>query len=207
MSTVRTIGPVKISFSPPLAPGATQATFWQLGGAQPQNFTFTVTAIPTAQNKFLSVDRTWVDTTFTDVDGHLTSNPGLPCRDQEYRRRRCQGLQRLRQCRRALDDRQPRIANLHRRTQMATYDTEKARWVSKRANELVTKAEMIRDKSLALRDAVIAVTDEDITAEAIDVRTPRSADVKTKPPGDSDTTDPWIVKDGTADWDINDGIH
>jgi len=75
MSTVRTIGPVKISFSPPLAPGATQATFWQLGGAPPQNFTFTVTAIPTAQNKFLSVDRTWVDTTFTDVDGHLTSNP------------------------------------------------------------------------------------------------------------------------------------
>jgi hypothetical protein len=75
MSTVRTIGPVPITFSPPLAPGATQATFWKLGGAQPQNFTFTVTAVPTSKNKFLSVDRTWVDTSFTSVGGQLTSNP------------------------------------------------------------------------------------------------------------------------------------
>jgi len=32
-------------------------------------------------------------------------------------------------------------------------------------------------------------------------------DVVVLPPGDSDTTDPWTVPDGTADWDVNDPVH
>jgi hypothetical protein len=92
---------------------------------------------------------------------------------------------------------------------MTTHDIEKARWVNEKVHELAARVDLVRDKTLVLRDAVVAVTDEDITAEAIDVRTPQpaAADPKTKPPGDYDTTDPWIVKDGTADWDVNDPIH
>ena len=92
---------------------------------------------------------------------------------------------------------------------MTTHDNEKARWANEKVRELVAQADLVRDKTVVLRDAVVAVTEGDITAEAIDVRTPQAGagDPKTKPPGDFDASDPWIVKDGTADWDVNDPIH
>lgn len=75
MATIRTIGPTKVDFSPPLAPGATEPTFWKIADPQPQNFTFTVTAMPNHKDHVLSVDQTWVDKRFTTVDGRLTGNP------------------------------------------------------------------------------------------------------------------------------------
>jgi hypothetical protein len=65
-------------------------------------------------------------------------------------------------------------------------------------------------KILSLEEAMEAVGDDEISVERLEPRLPRRlepSDAKTKPPGDSDTCDPWQVPDGTADWDVNDPVQ
>jgi hypothetical protein len=69
----------------------------------------------------------------------------------------------------------------------------------------------IYDKVLALEERLDSLGGENISVERVPPpRLPRrlaAAHAKVKPPGDNDTSDPWIVKDGTADWDASDAIH
>lgn len=81
--------------------------------------------------------------------------------------------------------------------------------VRSRAAELVTDVAAALTKATVLQGVVNSVSDADIVVEQVSVRESRmlASEPKTKSPGDSDTSDPWTVPDGTADWDVNDPIH
>lgn len=83
-----------------------------------------------------------------------------------------------------------------------------ARQANTKIYELRSRLNAVEGKVVALETAAIRLTDDDITVENANVTYPDSmANVKTKPPGDSDTSDPWTVPDGTADWDPTDPIQ
>lgn len=76
---------------------------------------------------------------------------------------------------------------------------------------MAAELQKIYDKVLALEEQLQQLGGEDISVErATPPRLPRrlvAADATPQPPGDNDTRDPWIVKGGTADWDVRDAVH
>jgi hypothetical protein len=90
-----------------------------------------------------------------------------------------------------------------------SFDVEDVPAARDRLAELAGQVQGAYEKVLQLEEAVDSV-DEAITSERVRPRLPRRLkghDVVVLPPGDSDTTDPWTVPDGTADWDVNDPVH
>ncbi|WP_433620899.1 hypothetical protein [Nocardia sp. CA-120079] len=91
-----------------------------------------------------------------------------------------------------------------------------AQRANEKAHQMASQLERVYAKVLALEEVALSISASDISVENINVRLPRRLDASPTPrggPGDTDTHDPWQVKDGdmtgdpyrSLDWDVRDG--
>jgi hypothetical protein len=71
------------------------------------------------------------------------------------------------------------------------------------------KLQKVYSKLLLLQEQLDSLSDEEISVKPVSPRLPRYLKPYNPQPrgGDSDTSDPWTVPDGTADWDVSDGVQ